>query len=128
MVSTAESQRPAILVVEDDTGVRDMLCMLFAGEGYAAVAACDGRDALRQVEAGLVPALVTLDLRMPVLDGWGFLAAYRRRPRPHAPVLIITALAQNGHTISRDVAGVITKPFALDELLARVQELAPLPL
>src|SRR4051812_47731105 len=61
-----------VLVVDDEPTMRDLLAMVLEDEGYTVRRAADGRDALAKI-ADHTPAVVVLDLQMPVLDGWGFL-------------------------------------------------------
>src|SRR5690348_5406718 len=62
-----------ILVVEDDDDVRDAMVQVLEAEGYDAIPASDGEDALGRLEAGLAPCLILLDLMMPRMDGWQFI-------------------------------------------------------
>jgi two-component system, OmpR family, response regulator MprA len=113
-----------ILLCEDDQGVRDALARALRFEGYLVTTAADGGEALEAV-ANEVPDLVILDVMMPYIDG---LTACRRIRERHRtlPVLMLTAR----HEVSDRVAGLdagaddyLVKPFALDELLARVRAL-----
>ncbi len=125
VVSTG-SQAPSgrLLVAEDDRGVREALQRALRFEGYELLTANDGADALDQV-ASSDPDLVILDVMMPHVDG----LTVCRRMREHGirtPVLMLTAR----HEVSDRVAGLdagaddyLVKPFALDELLARVRAL-----
>jgi two-component system response regulator MprA len=104
----------AILVVDDDAPIRRMLDRTLAAEGYAVESAADGGAALVAVERS-VPDLVVLDVAMPGLDG----VAVCRRLRAKGlavPVLMLTA---------RDAGAddYLVKPFATEELLARVRAL-----
>jgi two-component system response regulator MprA len=114
----------AVLVVDDDAPVRRMLERTLAADGYAVTAASDGGSALAAVERS-APDVVVLDVAMPGVDG---LAVCRRlRTRGLAiPILLLTAR----DTVADRVAGLdagaddyLVKPFATDELLARVRAL-----
>jgi two-component system response regulator MprA len=114
----------AVLVVDDDAPVRRMLERTFAAEGYAVVAAADGGAALAAVERS-APDLVVLDVAMPGVDG---LAVCRRlRGRGLAvPILLLTARDEVHERVAGLDAGAddyVVKPFAIDELLARVRAL-----
>jgi two-component system chemotaxis response regulator CheY len=62
-----------------------------------------------------------MDLRMPVMDGWSFARAYRERPGPHAPIIVLTALAEAAETAAEVGAnGHVGKPFELAEVLTIV--------
>ena len=69
-----------ILVVEDDELLRESLGLLLDEEGYRVSLADNGREALRQLHAGLHPDLIVLDLRMPIMDGWQFRAIQKADP------------------------------------------------
>ena len=114
----------AVLVVDDDGPIRRMLERTLSAEGYEVSAAADGGSALVEIERA-VPDLVVLDIGLPDLDG---LAVCRRlRTKGLAlPVLMLTAR----DAISARVAGLdagaddyLLKPFAAEELLARVRAL-----
>ncbi|MEV5142686.1 response regulator transcription factor [Streptomyces syringium] len=115
---------PAVLVVDDDPDVRAAVVDGLSVEGYTVRSAADGLEALSAVAAA-PPAAIVLDLAMPVLDG----LAVCRRLRDlgdRTPVLVLTAR----DAVSDRVAGLdagaddyLVKPFALDELLARLRAL-----
>src|SRR5688572_15548749 len=63
--------RPLILVVDDDEGVREALETVLSDEGYSVELAANGREAIVALEQGITPDLVVLDLRMPIMTGWG---------------------------------------------------------
>ncbi|MEW2575060.1 response regulator transcription factor [Streptomyces syringium] len=115
---------PAVLVVDDDPDVRAAVVDGLSVEGYTVRSAADGLEALSSVAAA-PPAAIVLDLAMPVLDG----LAVCRRLRDlgdRTPVLVLTAR----DAVSDRVAGLdagaddyLVKPFALDELLARLRAL-----
>jgi two-component system response regulator MprA len=114
----------AILVVDDDAPIRRMLERTLAAEGYAITPAVDGGAALAAVERS-VPDLVVLDVGMPGLDG---LAVCRRlRGRGLAiPILLLTARDAVSDRVDGLDAGAddyLVKPFATEELLARVRAL-----
>jgi two-component system response regulator MprA len=113
-----------VLVVEDDRSVRDALVRALTFEGYDVQHAADGTEGLDAVRR-LQPDVVILDVLMPNLDG---LSACRRLRAggDRTPVLMLTAR----HEVSDRVAGLdagaddyLVKPFALDELFARVRAL-----
>ena len=115
---------PAILVVDDDASIRRMLDRTLSAEGYVVAAAADGGAALAAVEQA-VPDLVVLDVAMPGLDG---LAVCRRlRAKGLAvPVLLLTARDAVQDRVAGLDAGAddyLMKPFATEELLARVRAL-----
>jgi CheY-like chemotaxis protein len=119
-----------ILIVEDDDSIRHMLADVLQDAGFAVAMACDGIDALDQIEQH-PPDAILLDLMMPSMDGWTFLESCRSDPRSSAiPVGLLSAAPMLTHTA--DAWGVqvaIGKPFALDMLVEQVERLVdPLPL
>ena len=78
-----------ILVAEDEWLVRDTVCRILSRKGYRVLAASDGATALEVVEQSQAD-LILLDIYLPVVDGRRFVQAYRERPGPHAPILVMT--------------------------------------
>jgi two-component system response regulator MprA len=118
-------QRMRILVVDDERAVRESLRRALELEGYEVELAEDGQEALDRVAAAPEPDALVLDVLMPVLDG---LEACRRlrRAGSRLPVLMLTAKAEIGDRVAGLDAGAddyLTKPFALEELLARLRAL-----
>ncbi|GAA0384746.1 response regulator transcription factor [Streptomyces luteireticuli] len=114
-----------ILVVDDDPDVREAVADSLRVEGYEVRTAPDGLAALEALAAGPQPAALVLDLAMPVLDGLSVCRRLRELG-DRTPVLVLTAR----DTVSDRVAGLdagaddyLVKPFALDELLARLRAL-----
>jgi CheY-like chemotaxis protein len=118
---------PRILLVDDDESIRDFISQALADEGYEVATAAQGAAALEMVDHA-TPHLILLDLRMPVLDGWGFLEAYRGKPGPHAPVVALTASHdKTASTLPPGISAFIAKPFDLYELLDLVDRLTDAP-
>lgn len=86
----------SVLVVDDDPSILELVREILELEGYDVRTARNGLEALQAVEADW-PTLVLLDMRMPVLDGWGFARALRER-RLHVKVLVMTA-AENANAL-----------------------------
>lgn len=81
---------PRALVVEDDPSAREMMRRLLIGEGWEVSVSANGREALDRLSAEH-PNLVLLDLMMPEMDGFEFLAEFRKNPRFAAtPVIVVT--------------------------------------
>ncbi|MEX2647294.1 MAG: response regulator transcription factor [Gaiellaceae bacterium] len=113
-----------VLVVDDEPAVRESLRRALELEGYRVALAEDGADALAQIAAD-EPDAVVLDVLMPVLDG---LTACRRlrQQGSRVPVLMLTARDSVGDRVAGLDAGAddyLVKPFALEELLARIRAL-----
>jgi len=123
-VNDRTTHHEKVLVVEDDAHVRDAVARALRFEGYDVQTAADGNDALLHVD-DVDPDVIVLDVLMPGTDG---LAVCRilRDPGRSTPILMLTAR----HEVSDRVAGLdagaddyLVKPFALDELLARLRAL-----
>lgn len=112
-------QTGSILIVDDDPAIRATVGEILEFEGYNVVQASNGAEALRALER-TDPALILLDMRMPVLDGWDFAGIMQRRSVP-PPIVVMTA-AQNARLWSQeiDAVGYLAKPFDLVELLSAV--------
>lgn len=103
----------SVLIVDDDPDIRLLLRLELDAEGHHLVEAGDGQQALAAIDAAR-PDLVLLDLMMPVLDGWGVLAALDPAAAP--PVVVITAIATEGdrhvgEALAAGALDVISKPF-----------------
>ncbi|HEY3352798.1 MAG TPA: response regulator [Polyangia bacterium] len=109
-----------VLVVDDEDDIREVLRLALEAEGYRVETAAHGREALARLAAGARPCLILLDLMMPVMDGFEFLAARARDPVAAAiPVLVVSAFADRAAAVT-GVAGILKKPVDLDVLLAQV--------
>jgi CheY-like chemotaxis protein len=107
-----------ILVVDDEPAVRDTIGQLLEGEGYRVRTASDGADALTQIERE-APALVLLDLLMPVMTGDQLLDRLRADGR-RIPVVFISALSRAKEAAARYQVPFVAKPCDIEELLATV--------
>ena len=109
-----------VLVVDDDQDILYSMDMALSDEGYEVLTASDGAEALAVLQLR-VPTLILLDMRMPVMDGWQFARAYRRRPGPHAPIVVVTAARDAAERAAEiEAQGVLPKPFRIDDLLQTV--------
>ena len=114
-----------ILVVDDERAVRESLRRALELEGYDVGLAVDGGDALEKLEAEAQPDAIILDVLMPGTDGLE-VSRTLRRSGSRVPVLMLTARAEVGDRVAGLDAGAddyLTKPFALEELLARLRAL-----
>lgn len=116
-----------VLVVEDDAAARMMMRRLLIGEGWQVAEAGDGREALARMGRER-PDLILLDLMMPEMDGFEFLAACRKVPEfGSIPVIIVTAADLTAHDHRRLNGGVehILQKAAFEqhELLAQIRQL-----
>jgi two-component system response regulator MprA len=116
--------KPRVLVVDDDRAVRDSLRRSLEFNGYDVVLAADGAEGLVAVGAHH-PDVVVIDVMMPRLDGIETTRALRAAGND-VPILVLTARDAVGDRVEGLDAGAddyLTKPFALEELLARLRAL-----
>ena len=114
-----------ILVVDDERAVRDSLRRALELEGYDVELAADGAEALYRLEANGQPDAVVLDVLMPGADGLEVCRRLRGKGNV-VPVLMLTARAEVENRVAGLDAGAddyLPKPFALEELLARLRAL-----
>ncbi|HET7636642.1 MAG TPA: response regulator [Candidatus Limnocylindria bacterium] len=117
--SSMKDGRP-ILVVDDDEAILHIVADVLRFEGYRVETALDGAQALQVVERSS-PRLVLLDMRMPLLDGWGFARVLRERGI-HLPILVMTAARDAaGWAAEIGAEGYLAKPFDIAELLDAVR-------
>ena len=113
------SQKPSVLVVDDESGILDTLRILLRNEGFEVATAQGGKAGLEQIRAG-THDLILSDVRMPQVSGLDILNAAREQD-PMTPVILMTAQASLQSAISAVNSGAfyyIQKPFSNDELVA----------
>jgi two-component system response regulator MprA len=113
-----------LLIVEDEAAVRQALVRALEGEGYELALAEDGAQALA-ILGQSPPDAVVLDVMLPGIDGIGVARSVRAQGSP-VPILMLTARGAVGDRVAGLDAGAddyLVKPFALDELLARLRAL-----
>lgn len=117
---------PRILLVEDNELNRDMLSRRLARRGYEVVMAVDGLQAL-DMAARTGPALVLMDMSLPLMDGWETTRRLKADPALHAiPVIALTAHAMEGDRERALAAGCDdfdTKPIEFERLLGKIEGL-----
>jgi CheY-like chemotaxis protein len=113
-------QRPTVLIVDDDPGIRKMLVEVLALEGYPTETANDGKEALDLLPRS-GPRVVLLDLLMPNVDGAGVVAALEQQPseRNRHHIILVSAFTNLELERYRNlrVDGKLHKPFTVDQLL-----------
>ncbi len=117
----ADSERPHVLVVDDEPMVREVVAAYLQREGFRVEEARDGAAALAAVAARL-PDLVVLDLMLPNVDGYEVMRRLRRRA--DVPVILLTARAEEPDRVLGLELGAddyVVKPFSPRELAARVR-------
>lgn len=113
-----------VLIVEDDTSIRDIMAMALRSAGHDVEVAASGREALDRIGRGTVDVIL-LDIRMPVMDGAEFARRYRELVATPAPIIVLTA-ARDATRAGGDLlaARYLAKPFDLDDLLDAIDEVA----
>ena len=115
-----------ILLVEDNEMNRDMLSRRLARRGYEVIIAIDGEQGVAMATSES-PALILMDMSLPVLDGWEATRAIKASPATRAiPVIALTAHAMAGDRDKAIAAGADdfdTKPIELERLLGKIEAL-----
>lgn len=116
---------PKILIADDEDSMRALVARAIAMDGHETVTASDGAEALEIITAadGAFDLLLT-DIRMPVMDGIA-LALAVKRDFPQIPILLMTGYAdqrERAHGLEALVHDVVTKPFSLADIRAKVTE------
>src|SRR6516165_6025914 len=115
------AKKTTIVAADDDPQLLRLITRNLQLEGYDVLAASDGQQALELIESNS-PDLVLLDVMMPKMDG--FTVCYRVREFSSVPIIIVTARGQDQDKVRGLDLGAddyLTKPFSVDELLARVR-------
>jgi DNA-binding response OmpR family regulator len=115
-------QRVHVLIVEDDEGLRPILVRHLEARGFRVAEAASAEEAVARLRAGLVPALVLLDLNLPGETGWDLLRGDSLAGAGSPPVVVTTAITVNPRRLREfGVAGYLPKPFAMETLVATVE-------
>jgi CheY-like chemotaxis protein len=110
----------AVLIVEDDADLREMMVLLLKTQGVRVHTVANGREALDYLQRGHCPSLILLDLMMPVMNGWEFLREQQRHPFfAGVPVIVLSAVGSAEAVEFRNVE-FFQKPLDFDRLLDRV--------
>jgi CheY-like chemotaxis protein len=109
-----------VLVVDDDPELREIMEAVLAKAGYSVVVAADGHEGLKLMRS-VRPALVFLDINMPIMDGAEFRESQRRDPDMiRIPTVVMTA-ANTEPLLDLAVEETLRKPFHLDDLMRIVR-------
>jgi DNA-binding response OmpR family regulator len=115
------AKKTTILTADDDPQILRLVARNLQLDGYEVIAVADGQAALEQIEAH-APDLVLLDIMMPRMDG--FTLTQRVREFSSVPIILLTARGQDQdkiHGLDLGADDYLTKPFSVEELLARVR-------
>jgi len=109
-----------IFIVDDDEALLELLGGLLESEGYEVETARNGKEAMEKLATMAPPGLILLDLKMPVMDGWQFLAARPAEPPAlRVPIVLLSGLAFIPNTPG--VTDFLSKPIDPSRLLACVR-------
>src|ERR687897_162358 len=115
-----------VLVVEDDTAIRELIALHLKLEGFAVLPSADGSEALRLARTERFD-LIVLDVMLPGLDGISVCGAIRRESaNQDTPILMLTARREEADKVLGFETGsddFLTKPFGIREFVARVRAL-----
>ncbi len=111
-----------ILVVEDDTSIRELLVELLESEGYAVASANNGLEGLKFLETESAPDLILIDLMMPVMDGYSFRTQQLQNSTwAKIPTVVMSAEANAKEKMKNfNITAFLSKPVELDNILKTV--------
>ena len=113
-----------IMLVEDESDIREMLCFALERAGYSVVTCADAEDAIRRLE-GPLPELIVIDWMLPGMSGLDLARRMRQDPlTAELPLIILTARSEEADKLRGYDAGLddyLTKPFSPRELIARIK-------
>lgn len=116
---------PAVLIVEDDLDVREVLAQILDGAGYGVCAARNGEEALAHLRRGPLPAVILLNLMMPIMNGWAFRDELDRDPVLAAiPVVLLSGVPDLEKQAERlRAVAALPKPVLVVALLGLLRKL-----
>ena len=118
---------PTVLLVEDDARSIELLTLYLTAADFGVSVARDGEEGLAMARR-LRPAAIILDIRLPRLDGWDFLAQAKTDPDlAGIPVVIVSVLDERGKGFALGASGYLVKPASREDLLATLRRLTLAP-
>ena len=114
-------QKVSVLIIEDEKSIRDFISKTLSSSEYKVATAANGKDGMALITSSL-PDLVLLDLGLPDMDGLEIIK--KTREWSSLPIIVISARTQEKekvHALDAGADDYITKPFAIEELLARIR-------
>jgi CheY-like chemotaxis protein len=111
-----------ILVVEDDTSIRELLVELLESEGYTVASAVNGLEGLKYLQSQAVPDLILIDLMMPVMDGYSFRTEQlKNKDWSKIPTVVMSAEANAKEKMKNfNITAFLSKPVELEVILKTV--------
>jgi CheY-like chemotaxis protein len=113
-----------ILVVEDDTSIRELLVELLESEGYSVASAVNGLEGLKYLQTKGAPDLILIDLMMPVMDGYSFRSEQLKNDKwSKIPTVVMSAEANAKEKMKNfQITAFLSKPVELDIILKTVAQ------
>ncbi len=113
-----------ILVVEDDTSIRELLVELLESEGYSVASAVNGLEGLKYLQNQISPDLILIDLMMPVMDGYSFRTEQLKNDKwAKIPTVVMSAEANAKEKMKNfQITAFLSKPVELDTILKTVAQ------
>ena len=111
-----------VLIIDDDPVARDLVRRMLVKEGYQAETAANGADGLRMAK-DLRPTMITLDVMMPLMDGWAVLTALKEDPvLSEIPVIMLSIVDNRNLGLALGASEYLTKPVERERLIAILQK------
>lgn len=121
---TGKGRAPLALVVEDDPAAAKLLSIYLTDAGFSVTVAQDGEAGLEKAR-GLGPAIITLDILLPKLDGWDLLVRLKCDSLTASiPVVVVSILDERGRGFAMGAADYLAKPIDREQLLSAIQRVA----
>jgi CheY-like chemotaxis protein len=119
-----QETQPAVLIIDDDPGIRELLRTLTERLGCTAVTACNGSEAMQKLEQDTFDLLL-LDLMMPVMSGYDVVEQLRAMTTPRPAVIVVTAGHEDARSLERldgrVVSSIVRKPFDISAVSDFIQ-------
>jgi signal transduction histidine kinase/CheY-like chemotaxis protein/CHASE3 domain sensor protein len=125
LATTPSAGAAGVLVIDDDSTVRDLMARFLAAEGVRPITAAGGEEGLRLARE-LQPGLIFLDVMMPGMDGWAVLTALKKEPAlADIPVVMLSMVHEKEMGYMLGAAEYLTKPIDRDRLAVVLNKYAP---
>ena len=120
---TTTSNQKTILVIEDDKTILFTVKEFLKMEGYDVQTAENGFAALELLKTGVIPNLILLDMKMPIMNGWQFASEFLAKYDHKTPIVVMTAAA-DAEQRAKDINanGWVSKPFDFDHFLKMIKK------